>query len=74
MDVDRDSARAADERQTHLDLVGFARRLHARRDVHGVSPDVVVRFTGTDHTGDHWTHVDSCGKVVLCAFKSVYSG
>lgn len=37
----------------YLDFPKLPRTLHAAGDIHGVAPNIVLRFPGTDHTGDH---------------------
>jgi hypothetical protein len=43
----------------HLNVVQHARRVHAARDIHGITPDVILRFAGPDHAGHYRAHVDA---------------
>lgn len=43
----------------YLNSAGLSGALHARRHIHRVAPDVVVRLPGANHTGRYRPVIDS---------------
>lgn len=61
----------------HLDPLWHSGAVHATRHIHCVPPNIVLRFPGPDHTGDHGSNVQPCHtreyNVILQIVRIVFS-
>lgn len=50
---------------TNLNPIHNSSTLHSRCDIDRISPYIILRFARSDHTGNHWTYVDSDSELEL---------
>lgn len=58
----------------HQTVAGWAVILHSGSLVHGVPPDIKMRFAGTDYAGNDGADADSCAELELIGFGSRNDG
>lgn len=44
---------------SNLDLIKDSSRIHSRSNIYGISPNVVLRLPGTNHSSYNWSYIDT---------------
>lgn len=50
--------------ETYLYATCFSGTFHSRRNIHRISPNIIMRFSSTNYAGCNWSMIDSykCAK------------